>query len=76
MELRGPGLADGLLTKTRDAIFGLVVLLVLLYFLLSSGDLFLRKLIHVLPKFEDKKRAVLIMREIRIIFRDISLRSR
>ncbi len=64
VELRGPGLADGLLTKTRDAIFGLVVLLVLLYFLLSSGDLFLRKLIHVLPKFEDKKRAVLIMREI------------
>jgi predicted PurR-regulated permease PerM len=64
VELRGPGLADGLLTKTRDTVFGLVVLLVLLYFLLSSGDLFLRKLIHVLPKFEDKKRAVLIMREI------------
>jgi predicted PurR-regulated permease PerM len=64
VELRGAGFADGLLSKTRDAVFGLVVLLVLLYFLLSSGDLFLRKLIHVLPKFEDKKRAVLIMREI------------
>ena len=36
----------------------------MLYFLLSSGDLFLRKLIHVLPRFEDKKRAVTIMRQI------------
>lgn len=64
VEIRSPGFADGLFTKTRDIIFGLVVLIVLLYFLLSSGDLFLRKLIHVLPKFEDKKRAVLIMRDI------------
>src|SRR5581483_4166468 len=62
--VKEPGLANRLVTKTRDAIFGLVVLVVLLFFLLSSGDLFLRKLIHVLPKFEDKKRAVLIMREI------------
>lgn len=62
--VKQPGFANRLLTKTRDAVFGLVVLVVLLYFLLSSGDLFLRKLIHVLPKFEDKKRAVLIMREI------------
>lgn len=64
VELRGSGFTDGLFTKTRDAVFGFVVLLVLLYFLLSSGDLFLRKLIHVLPKFDDKKRAVLIMRQI------------
>ena len=28
----------------------------LLYFLLASGDLFLRKLIKVLPTFKDKKR--------------------
>ena len=59
-----PGPFDGLLTKTRETVWGAVVFLVMLYFLLSSGDLFLRKLIHVLPRFEDKKRAVLIMREI------------
>ncbi len=64
VEVKPPSLASGIITKTRDVAFGLVVLLVLLYFLLSSGDLFLRKLIHVLPKFEDKKRAVLIMRQI------------
>ena len=40
------------------------VVIVLLYFLLASGDLFLRKLIKVLPSFKDKKRAVEIAREI------------
>ena len=41
-----------------------VVVIVLLYFLLASGDLFLRKLIKVLPTFKDKKRAVEIAREV------------
>jgi predicted PurR-regulated permease PerM len=40
------------------------VVIVLLYFLLASGDLFLRKLIKVLPTFKDKKRAVEIAREV------------
>lgn len=64
VEVKGPGLADGLFTKTRDAIYSLAELLVLLFFLLSSGDLFLRKLVRVIPKFKDQKRAVLIMRQI------------
>lgn len=64
VEVKGPGFFDGLFTKTRDALFGLAVLVVLLYFLLASGDLFLRKLVHVLPEFKDQKRAVLIMRQI------------
>jgi predicted PurR-regulated permease PerM len=40
------------------------VMFVLLYFLLASGDLFLRKLIRVLPSLDDKKRAVEIARQI------------
>jgi predicted PurR-regulated permease PerM len=64
VELKRPAIIDGWFSKTRDAVLELVVFLVMLYFLLSSGDLFLRKLIHVLPRFEDKKRAVVIMREI------------
>jgi predicted PurR-regulated permease PerM len=64
VELKRPGIFDGLFSKTRDAVLEVVVFTVMLYFLLSSGDLFLRKLIHVLPRFEDKKRAVLIMRQI------------
>jgi predicted PurR-regulated permease PerM len=38
--------------------------LVLLYLLLASGDLFLQKLVHVMPTLHDKKRAVEINREI------------
>jgi predicted PurR-regulated permease PerM len=55
----------------KEALFGgttafvskAFVVIVLLYFLLASGDLFLRKLIKVLPTFTDKKRAVEIARE-------------
>jgi predicted PurR-regulated permease PerM len=55
----------------KEALFGgttafvseAIVVMVLLYFLLASGDLFLRKLIKVLPTFKDKKRAVEIARE-------------
>jgi len=36
---------------------------ILLYFLMASGDLFLRKLVRVLPTRRDKKRAVEIARE-------------
>src|SRR5205814_2750767 len=38
--------------------------LVLLYLLLASGDLFLQKLVHVMPTLGDKKRAVEISHEI------------
>jgi predicted PurR-regulated permease PerM len=41
---------------------GLIVIF-LLFFLLASGDLFLQKLIKVLPGFHDKRRAVEIARE-------------
>jgi len=37
--------------------------LVLLYLLLASGDLFLQKLVHVIPTLRDKKRAVEISHE-------------
>ena len=43
-------------TATRVA--GLAGVLFLLYLLLSSGDLFLRKLVEVLPVFRDKRTAV------------------
>ena len=38
--------------------------LVLLYLLLASGDLFLQKLVRVMPTLSDKKRAVEISHEI------------
>lgn len=62
--IRRPTLLEGLITQGWQVLAGLAVLTILLYFLLASGDLFLRKLIHVLPRLEDKKRAVTIAREI------------
>jgi predicted PurR-regulated permease PerM len=64
VELKPPGLVDRLLTQTWTVLFQLVVLLILLYFLLASGDLFLRKLIKVLPRFQEKRAAVEIANEI------------
>ena len=62
--LQGPGMGEIMFSRGWSLMFGAMVLLILLYFLLASGDLFLLKLIRVLPKFEDKKRAVQICREI------------
>jgi predicted PurR-regulated permease PerM len=62
--IQRPPLLESLIAQGWSVLFGFAVLVILLYFLLASGDLFLRKLIHVLPRFEDKKRAVTIAREI------------
>ncbi len=52
------------LSKMTDLVSSAVVMFILLYFLLASGDLFLRKLIKVTPNLADKKRAVEIARQI------------
>lgn len=64
VELKEPGMLNGLFSWTWSFLFGTMVMLILLYFLLGSGDLFLRKLVHVLPRLEDKKKAVSIARTI------------
>src|SRR6267143_1353322 len=43
---------------TAALVAGLTEVLLLLYLLLASGDLFLRKLVEVLPVFRDKRTAV------------------
>lgn len=55
--------SETLFSQTREFLAGVVVLIVLVYFLLASGDLFLRKLVRVIPRLEDKKRAVEIARQ-------------
>jgi predicted PurR-regulated permease PerM len=51
-------------TQTQSFLTSLVVVIALVYFLLASGDLFLRKLVKVLPNFTEKKRAVEIFRRV------------
>lgn len=64
VELRKPSLLNRFASTTYSFVFGLVEFVLLLFFLLASGDMFLRKLVHVLPTSEDKKRAVQIFRDI------------
>jgi predicted PurR-regulated permease PerM len=64
-----PSLRERLFSQATDLVTDAVVMLILLFFLLASGDLFLRKLIRVLPRLADKRRAVEIARQVE---RDIS----
>lgn len=57
-------LIERLFARTRDVVVGGIMMVVLLYFLLVSGDLFLRKLVRVLPTLDDKRRAVEIVRRV------------
>ena len=59
-----PTLVSRLLTGTQSLLVSAASTLVLLYFLLASGDMFLRKLVRVLPRLKDKKDAVEIARTI------------
>jgi predicted PurR-regulated permease PerM len=61
--VRGPRLSERLFGTTQTLLTGALETLILLYFLLAAGDLFLQKLIKVLPLLRDKKKAVAIARE-------------
>jgi predicted PurR-regulated permease PerM len=64
VELKTSRVPSTLLNWTGSLLAGVGETLVLLYLLLASGDLFLQKLVHVMPTFSDKKRAVEISHEI------------
>jgi predicted PurR-regulated permease PerM len=62
--VKGPSLSSFLFNGTRTVLIGLLTAVVLLFFLLVSGDMFLRRLVEILPTLSDKKQAVEISREI------------
>jgi predicted PurR-regulated permease PerM len=64
VEVRPPGITDAVLTGTREVIAKSSVMFILLYFLLASGDLFLRKLIKLFPTLHKKKEIVRLTREV------------
>ena len=70
VEVRKPTLGESLLAPTQDFVVSLGLVTLLLYFLLASEDMLLRKLVVALPRFHDKKMAVEISRQIE---QDISL---
>ncbi len=58
------GLSELLFAGTASFASGLFMTVIVLFFLLMSGDLFLRRLVEVLPRFRDKKVAVMISQQI------------
>jgi len=63
-EVRQPWFKEAAFVGTEAFLSGFVIVIVLVYFLLASGDMFLRKLVRLLPRISDKVRAVEISREI------------
>jgi predicted PurR-regulated permease PerM len=64
VRVAAPALGDLLLSGTPHVVASILSTIILVYFLLVSGDVFLRKLVNVIPTFRDKKRAVDITRQI------------
>jgi predicted PurR-regulated permease PerM len=62
--LRQPGLLEQLAGGVRSLLFGVSVTLVVLYFLLATGDLFRLKLVRIIQRLEDKKRALATLTDI------------
>jgi predicted PurR-regulated permease PerM len=64
VQLVPPGLTERLAGGTAELAAAVAVIFILVFFLLSSGDTFLRKLVSVVPTFADKKRTVETIRSI------------
>jgi predicted PurR-regulated permease PerM len=62
--VQGAGWNDKVLSATRAIVSGLFTTVLVLFFLLVSGDTFLRRLVEILPRFKDKRQAVHISQQI------------
>jgi predicted PurR-regulated permease PerM len=62
--VQGSWLSDKVLNATRSIVNGLFTMVLVLFFLLVSGDVFLRRLVEVLPRYRDKRHAVYISQQI------------
>ncbi len=61
---RDLGLTSALFAGMRAILDGLFTNVLILYFLLVSGDMFLRRTVEILPRFKDKRQAVDISQQI------------
>jgi predicted PurR-regulated permease PerM len=63
IEVKQSKFTDTVFNQTGEFLACTITTIMLLYFLLASGDLFLQKLVKILPRLHDKKQAVEIVRE-------------
>ena len=68
--VQGPSLAEKILLQVRIVGEGALTTLMVLFFVLTAGDQFLRRLVEILPGFKDKRKAVEISHQIE---QDISI---
>jgi predicted PurR-regulated permease PerM len=61
---RGPTLLTKLFTGTRNFASGFFTTVLFLFFLLVSGDIFLHRLVEILPRFSSKRQIVQISQQI------------
>lgn len=64
VEVKRNRMSDVVYGRTQEFVVSTVLLLILLYFLLAYDEVFLAKVIKMMPTLEDKKRAVSIAHEI------------
>jgi predicted PurR-regulated permease PerM len=64
VEVKQPHLMRAVFLYTTSFVTSLIETVVLLFFMLGAGDLFMEKLVRVLPTLHDKKKAVLIAHEV------------
>ena len=62
--VQGPTLLSKLFTGTRDFAGGFFTTVLFLFFLLVSGDIFLHRLVEILPRFKGKRQVVEISQQI------------
>lgn len=61
---RDLGVTGALFAGMRAVLDGLFTTVLVFYFLLVSGDIFLRRIVEILPRFRDKRQAVEISQQI------------
>jgi predicted PurR-regulated permease PerM len=61
--VRGPSIVSRIFGSTQRFLASALEVLILLYFLLAAGDLFLQRLVRGLPRVPDRQKAVEITRE-------------
>src|SRR5262245_41768033 len=68
VQIAPPTMTQRITGGTTAAVNAALTIIFLTYFLLAVGDLFMQKLVGILPVFGDKKKAVGISREIELQF--------
>jgi predicted PurR-regulated permease PerM len=60
----GPTTSEALLKGTQHFATGFFEMLLILFFLLMSGDTFLRRMVEIVPSFKDKRRVVELSQQV------------